>query len=69
MKFIWWFASVRTGEDKVEAMQTAWRASRTGSLMWWRCCIWRCSRRTELIAKAAELVRATYPEAGGRVIK
>ena len=57
------------GRIKWRVHRWQWRASRAGSLMWRRRCRWRCSRRTEVIAKAAELVRATYTEARGRVVK
>ena len=64
VKFIWWFASVRTGADKVDATQTAVESFESAFFD-----VDEAMRRAtfqtdrDVIARAVELVRATYPEA------
>ena len=64
VKLIWWFASVRTGADKVDATQTAvesFESAFFGVDEALRRATFQTDR--EVIARAVELVRATYPEA------
>jgi 8-oxo-dGTP pyrophosphatase MutT (NUDIX family) len=64
VKFIWWFASVRTGADKVDATQTAVESFESvffGVDEAMRRATFQTDR--DVIARAVELVRATYPEA------
>ena len=64
VKLIWWFASVRTGEDKVDATQTAvesFESAFFGVDEAMRRATFQTDR--DVIARAVELVRATYPEA------
>jgi 8-oxo-dGTP pyrophosphatase MutT (NUDIX family) len=64
VKLIWWFASVRTGADKVDATQTAvesFESAFFGVDEALRRATFQTDR--DVIARAVELVRATYPEA------
>lgn len=64
VKLIWWFAAVCTGEDKVDGTQTAvesFESAFFGVDEALRRATFQTDR--EVIAKAVELVRATYPEA------
>jgi 8-oxo-dGTP pyrophosphatase MutT (NUDIX family) len=64
VKLIWWFASVRTGADKVGGTQTAvesFESAFFGVEEALRVATFQTDR--EVIAKAVEHVRATYPEA------
>ena len=64
VKLIWWFASVRTGADKVDATQTAvesFESAFFGVEEAMRRATFQTDR--DVIARAVELVRATYPEA------
>ena len=64
VKLIWWYASVRTGADKVDATQTAVESFESAFFS-----VDEALRRAtfqtdrDVIARAVELVRATYPEA------
>ena len=64
VKFIWWFATVRTGEEKVEGTQTAVENFTSAffdvdeALQ-----MAKFQADREVIAKAVELVRETYPAA------
>ncbi|KAH9178050.1 hypothetical protein EDB89DRAFT_1844033 [Lactarius sanguifluus] len=61
VKFIWWFATVRTGEDKVEGTQTAVESFESAFFEVeeaLRVATFQADR--EVIAKAVELVRGTY---------
>ena len=64
VKFIWWFTSVRTGADKVDATQTAVE-SFEGAFFGVDEALRRATIQTDrdVIARAAELVRVTCPEA------
>ena len=67
VKFIWWFATVRTGEDKVEGTQTAVESFESAFFdvdEALKVATFQADR--EVIARAVELVRATYPEANER---
>jgi 8-oxo-dGTP pyrophosphatase MutT (NUDIX family) len=64
VKLIWWFAAVCTGGDKVDGTQTAvesFESAFFGVDEALRRATFQTDR--EVIAKAVELVRATYPEA------
>jgi 8-oxo-dGTP pyrophosphatase MutT (NUDIX family) len=64
VKLIWWYASVRTGADKVDATQTAvesFESAFFGVDEALRRATFQTDR--DVIARAVELVRATYPEA------
>ena len=64
VKLIWWFAAVCTGADKVDGTQTAvenFESAFFGVDEALRRATFQTDR--EVIAKAVELVRATYPEA------
>jgi hypothetical protein len=64
VKLIWWFAAVCTGMDKVDGTQMAvesFESTFFGVNEALRCATFQADR--EVIAKAVELVRATYPEA------
>jgi len=64
VKLIWWFAAVCTGADKVDGTQTAvesFESAFFGVDEALRRATFKTDR--EVIAKAIELVRATYPEA------
>ena len=64
VKLIWWFATVCTGADKVDGTQTAvesFESAFFGVDEALRRATFQTDR--EVIAKAVELVRATYPEA------
>jgi len=64
VKLIWWFAAVCTGADKVDGTQTAVESFESkffGVEEALRRATFQTDR--EVIAKAVELVRATYPEA------
>ena len=64
VKLIWWYASVCTGADKVDGTQTAvesFESTFFGVDEALRRATFQTDR--EVIAKAVELVRATYPEA------
>lgn len=64
VKLIWWFAAVCTGADKVDGTQTAvesFESAFFGVDEALRRATFQTDR--EVIAKAIELVRATYPEA------
>jgi 8-oxo-dGTP pyrophosphatase MutT (NUDIX family) len=64
VKLIWWFTSVCTGADKVDGTQTAvesFESAFFGVEEALRRATFKTDR--EVIAKAVELVRATYPEA------
>ncbi|KAF8487527.1 hypothetical protein DFH94DRAFT_707023 [Russula ochroleuca] len=66
VKLIWWYASVRTGADKVDATQTAvesFESAFFGIDEALRRATFQTDR--DVIARAVELVRATYPEARG----
>jgi 8-oxo-dGTP pyrophosphatase MutT (NUDIX family) len=66
VKLIWWYASVRTGADKVDATQTAVESFESeffGVDEALRRATFQTDR--DVIARAVELVRATYPEARG----
>ena len=70
VKFIWWYAAVRTGEEKVEGTQTA--VENVESEFFdvddaLQVATFQADR--EVIAKAVELVRATYREARAMVAK
>ncbi|SRR6266702_571029 len=70
VKFIWWFATVRTGEDKVEGTQTAVENFESAFFdveEALRVATFQADR--EVIAKAVELVRATYPGSRPNVVK
>ena len=65
VKFIWWFATVRTGEDKVDGTQTAVESFESAFFdveKALQVATFQADR--EVIAKAVELVRATYPDEG-----
>jgi len=64
VKLIWWYAAVRTGADKVDATQTAvesFESAFFGVDEALRRATFKTDR--DVIARAVELVRATYPEA------
>jgi len=64
VKLIWWYAGVCTGADKVDGTQTAvesFESAFFGVEEALRRATFQTDR--EVIAKAVELVRATYPEA------
>jgi 8-oxo-dGTP pyrophosphatase MutT (NUDIX family) len=64
VKLIWWFAAVCTGADKVDGTQTAvesFESTFFGVDEALRRATFQTDR--EVIAKAVELVRASYPEA------
>jgi 8-oxo-dGTP pyrophosphatase MutT (NUDIX family) len=64
VKLIWWYAGVCTGADKVDGTQTAvesFESAFFGVEEALRRATFKTDR--EFIAKAVELVRATYPEA------
>ncbi|KAI0295140.1 hypothetical protein B0F90DRAFT_1638291 [Multifurca ochricompacta] len=65
VKFIWWFVTVRReGEDKVEGTQTAVESFESSFFEVdeaLRVATFQADR--DVIARAVELVRATYPEA------
>jgi 8-oxo-dGTP pyrophosphatase MutT (NUDIX family) len=64
VKLIWWYAGVCTGADKVDGTQTAvesFESAFFGVEEALRRATFKTDR--EVIAKAVELVRATYPEA------
>lgn len=64
VKLIWWFAAVCTGMDKVDGTQTAvesFESAFFGVDEALRRATFQTDR--EVIAKAVQLVRATYPEA------
>ena len=66
VKLIWWYASVRTGADKVDATQTAVESFESeffGVDEALRRATFQTDR--DVIARPVELVRATYPEARG----
>jgi hypothetical protein len=64
VKLIWWFAAVCTGGDKVDGTQTAVESFESAFFG-----VDEAMRRStfqtdrDVIARAVELVRATYPEA------
>lgn len=64
VKLIWWYAAVCTGADKVDGTQTAvesFESTFFGVDEALRRATFQTDR--EVIAKAVDLVRATYPEA------
>ena len=70
VKFIWWYAAVRTGDEKVEGTQTA--VENFESALFdvneaLQVATFQADR--EVIAKAVELVRASYLEARAMVAK
>ena len=70
VKFIWWYAAVRTGEEKVEGTQTAVENFESAFFdvdEALEVATFQADR--EVIAKAVELVRGSYPEARGSVVK
>ena len=67
VKFIWWFTTIRTGEDKVEGTQTAVESFESRFFDVDEALLTaKFQADREVIAKAVELVRATYPEANSR---
>jgi 8-oxo-dGTP pyrophosphatase MutT (NUDIX family) len=64
VKFIWWFATVRTAEDKLEGTQTAVESFES-SFFPVDEALHLATFQTDrdVIARAVELVRETYPEA------
>jgi 8-oxo-dGTP pyrophosphatase MutT (NUDIX family) len=64
VKLIWWFAAVCTGADKVDGTQTAVESFES-TFFDVDEALRRATFQTdrEVIAKAVELVRASYPEA------
>ncbi|KAF8260179.1 hypothetical protein EI94DRAFT_1790080 [Lactarius quietus] len=64
VKFIWWFATVRTGEEKMDGTQMEVESS-VSAFFDVDAALEKATFRADgdVIAKAAELVRATYPEA------